>query len=127
MEHAYLKCGIVSIKDGDKAAVIQLSTGILEVRAKAARYFDQRTPYRVLLNIIKADDWNRPSTRIEKRDAPCREPQRNHGSLDRQGGMIVMMRPLREQDCRPETLITRPKAPDLAHQDVVEAAYVSRA
>lgn len=36
-----------------------------------------------------------------------------------------MMRPLQEQVCRPEMLITRPKAPDLAHQDVVETAYVS--
>lgn len=83
VEQAYLKCGIVRIKDGDKAAVIQLSTGILEVRAKTARYFDRRTSYRVLLNIIKADDWHRPSTQIEKPDALCKESQRNYGSLER--------------------------------------------
>ncbi|MCJ1243178.1 hypothetical protein MMC30_000375 [Trapelia coarctata] len=126
VEQAYLKRETASLKDEIEVVVIQLYTRILEFQAKAACYFDRSTPSRILLNILKADDWAGLLKQIEKLDTQCRELQHNYDSLDRQEGMTVMMRLLQEQDRTLQTLVGRSSAPDMGRQDVIEMAYVSR-
>jgi len=127
VEQVYLKRDMFRVKDESRAEVIQLYRGILEVQGKVACCFARSTPYRILLSIVEVDDWTGLLTQIEKLDTQCRELERNYSSLDRREGMLIMMRPLQEQDYRLETLIRQSATPDSAHPDVVEIAYVSRA
>jgi len=97
VEQTYFKREAASLKDEIEIVVFQPYTRILELQAKAACYFDRSTPSRILLNIVKADDWAGLLKQIEKLDTQCRELQHNYDSVDRQEGMNVMMRLLQEQ------------------------------